>query len=225
VHVLIIEDEPSVASGVSRALIGDGHTVEVERDGILGHDAALERDFDLIILDVMLPGMNGYRICRSVRDHGRTTAILMLSAKSGEWDIAEGLDTGADDYLVKPFSTVELLARVRARARRHGSSYTLRHGDLRLDPDLQRCWRGDAEIELTRRESQLLVALFDQSGGVLSKRDLLQSAWSDGQTTDENVVEVYVGRLRRKLDVPFGTDDIETVRGVGYRLRPRPVER
>jgi two-component system, OmpR family, response regulator len=171
---------------------------------------------------VLLPGMNGYELCRTARRQGVLAPILMLSAKTGEWDIAEGLDLGADDYLTKPFSVVELLARIRARVRGPGGAGDLRVGDLRLDRRAHRCWRGDTEIELTGRETDLLAVLFGAVGEVIPKDELLERAWGPDHLGDPNVVEVYIGRLRRKLDVPFGANDIETIRGVGYRLRCRP---
>ena len=224
-RVLVVEDEKSVATGVRRALTGAGYQVDVAADGRQGFDAALTGGYDLIILDVMLPGMNGYELCRSVRRRGVNSSILMLSAKSGEWDVAEGLDLGADDYLTKPFSVVELLARVRARVRSlsglgsGGTRFAI--DDLRFDPTVRRCWRREVEIELTGRETSLLSVLFEHVGRVVDKDQLLSQAWGVDHGGAPNVVEVYVGRLRRKLDVPFGTENIETVRGVGYRLRPR----
>jgi len=222
-RVLLVEDESAVVLGLTRALRGAGYEVDVATDGATGLDLAVAGPYDVIVLDVLLPRLNGFRVCQEVRARGVTTPILMLSAKSGEWDIAEGLDLGADDYLTKPFSTIELLARVRALARDHaGSSISLANGSLRLDPYRRRCWRGDVPIELTSRESRLLAVLFDKVGDVVGKQELLARAWGDGHSGDANVVEVYVGRLRRKLDAPFGTDDIETIRGAGYRLRPGP---
>jgi DNA-binding response OmpR family regulator len=148
----------------------------------------------------------------------------MLTAKTGQWDIVEGLDLGADDYLTKPFSMAVLLARVRARTRGVGTAArSLRSGDLRLDTTLHRCWRGDAEIELTGRETKLLGELFRRGGEVIAKADLLRLVWGGDFHGDPNVVEVYVGRLRRKIDTPFATNDIETVRNVGYRLRTPDV--
>lgn len=221
-RVLVVDDEANLATGLRRALVDEGYDVDVAADGRRGLELALAGDYDVIVLDVMLPGLNGYEVCRIARERGLRTAILMLSAKVGEWDIAEGLDLGADDYLTKPFSTVELLARVRARARGAGGAAAAHvTGDLRLDPAMRRCTRGSHEIELTGRETDLLLALFEHLGEVVTKGELLRRAWGEGHPGDPNVVEVYIGRLRRKLDAPFGTDDIVTVRGVGYRLRDR----
>lgn len=221
-RVLMVEDEASVVTGTRRALEAEGYEVEVATDGRRGLDLLLEREYDIVLLDVMLPGMNGYELCRTARRHGIQTTILMLTAKSGEWDIAEGLDLGADDYLTKPFSIVELLARIRARVRGSGGEARFQTADLRFDPDARQCWRAGTEIKLTGRETNLLAVLFCDIGRVVSKDDLLERAWGPGQLADPNVVEVYVARLRRKLDTPFDTDDIETIRGVGYRLRDRP---
>jgi DNA-binding response OmpR family regulator len=222
VRVLLVEDETSVVTGVQRALTAEGYLIDAATDGRHGLELALTGRYDLIILDVMLPGINGYELCRTARAQGVKSSILMLSAKSGEWDVAEGLDLGADDYLTKPFSTVELLARVRARVRGNGGSPRLFSGDLRLEPETRRCWRGEVEIELTGRETSLLTVLLQMAGAVVPKDELLERAWGDDHLGDPNVVEVYIGRLRRKLDVPFGIEDIETIRGVGYRLRGRP---
>jgi DNA-binding response OmpR family regulator len=222
VRVLVVDDEVDVVTGVRRALANEGFDVDVATDGERGLELALGGDYDVIVLDVMLPKINGYEVCRTARARGVKTSILMLSAKVGEWDVVEGLDLGADDYMTKPFSTAELLARVRARARGSGgaaSSYA--SGDLRLTPDLRRCQRGAVAIELTGRETSLLAVLFENLGSVVGKAELLARAWGDDQARDPNVVEVYIGRLRRKLDIPFGMDDIETIRGVGYRLRDR----
>jgi DNA-binding response OmpR family regulator len=218
----LVEDEASVVTGVQRALKAEGYELDVATDGRRGLDLLLAGDYDVVLLDVMLPGVNGYEICRTARRHGVRASIVMLSAKSGEWDIAEGLDLGADDYLTKPFSIVELLARIRARVRRPGDA-RLQTSDLRFDPHARRCWRGPSEIELTGRETNLLAVLFQDIGKVVPKVELLERAWGADHLGDPNVVEVYVGRLRRKLDVPFDTDDIQTIRGVGYRLRDRPA--
>jgi DNA-binding response OmpR family regulator len=219
-RVLIVEDERSVAISVQRALRAEGYHVDVAGDGELGLELATTRPYDVIILDVMVPKVNGYKICETLREAGNEAAILMLTAKSGEWDIAEGLDLGADDYLTKPFSMVVLLARVRARTRtvtRESATFT--NGELRFEPRAQRCWCGDAEIELTGRESHLLTALFQQIDEVVTKDELLTKVWGPAFPGDRNVVEVYVGRLRRKLEASLGSDCIETLRGVGYRLR------
>lgn len=220
-RVLLIDDEPAIVTGVGRALRAEGHLVDAATDGSVGLELALSGDYDVVVLDVMLPGLNGHRVCRTAREHGLRTPILMLSAKRGEWDVADGLDLGADDYLTKPFSTVELLARVRACVRRSGSGVQV-NGDLRFDPDARRCWRGAHEVRLTGREAKLLGVLFQDVGRVVAKDDLIARAWGPGFAGDANVVEVYVGRLRRKVDAPFGAHDIETVRGAGYRLVARP---
>ncbi len=217
-RVLLVEDEVGVVTGVRRALEGEGYQVAVAVDGRVGLDLLLAGGFDVAILDILLPGMNGYELCRTARRHGVRVPILMLTAKAGEWDVAEGLDLGADDYITKPFSIVELLARVRARVRGPAGTACLQFGDLRLDPDAHRCWRGAAEIDLTGRETSLLTVLFRHAGRVVPKDRLLELAWGPADLSDPNIVEVYIGRLRRKLDVPFGTGDIQTVRGVGYRL-------
>ncbi len=224
-RVLVIEDEKSVATAVKRALTAEGYQVDVAVDGQDGNDRAAVNRYDLIILDVMLPKMNGYEVCRRLRETGSRVPIVMLTAKTGQWDIVEGLDLGADDYLTKPFSMAVLLARVRARTRSAGTAAgSLVHGDLRLDTALHRCWRADTEIELTGRETKLLNELFRHGGEVVAKPDLLRLVWGDPFHGDPNVVEVYVGRLRRKIDTPFKTHDIETIRGIGYRLRaPQPV--
>jgi DNA-binding response OmpR family regulator len=225
-RVLVVEDEPSVATGVRRALAANGYVVDVATDGERGLELASAWPYDLIILDVMLPKVNGYKVCRVLRAAGNQSPILMLTAKSGEWDVAEGLDLGADDYLTKPFSMVVLLARVRARVRsRSGAASVVTNGDLRLDPVRRRCWRGGVEVDLTGREATLLRALFEHVDEVVATPDLLRIVWGPTFSGDRNVLEVYVGRLRRKLDVAFGTDDIETVRGVGYRLRSSPRRR
>ena len=223
-RVLLVEDEASVVTGVRRALEAEGYDVAVATDGLHGLGLLLGGGYDVAILAVLLPGMNGYELCRTARRRGVRAPILMLTAKSGEWDVAEGLDLGADDYVTKPFSTVELLARIRARVRGPSDGAAgLQVGDLRLDPRARRCWRRDTEIALTGRETNLLAVLFRNVGRVVPKDELLASAWGPGHHGAPNVVEVYIGRLRRKLDAPFAAADIETVRGVGYRLRIRPL--
>lgn len=220
-RVLVVEDERSVAVGVKRALAAEGYDVDVATDGEVGLQRAMADRYDAIVLDLMLPKLNGYEVCRRLRSNGNPVPIILLTAKTGQWDQVEGLDMGADDYLTKPFSMPVLLARVRARTRGVGAAAgVVVIGDLRLDPSARRCWRGDSEIELTGRETTLLRELFRRCGDVVTKAELLSSVWGGDFPGDPNVVEVYVGRLRRKLDTPFGRSDIQTVRGVGYRLRP-----
>ncbi len=222
--MLVVEDERSVATGIKRALTTEGYKVDVALDGELGYELATTQRYDLIVLDVMLPKLNGYEICRRLRTASVRVPIVMLTAKSGQWDIVEGLDLGADDYMTKPFSMAVLLARVRARTRGVGTTATsVVNGELRLDTTLHRCWRGDSEIELTGRETKVLSELFRCGGDVIAKADLLRVVWGGYVHGDPNVVEVYVGRLRRKIDTPFGENDIETIRGVGYRLRTPDV--
>jgi len=220
--VLVVDDEPGVALGVRSALEGQGFAVDVAADGHDGWVAARSGTYDAIVLDLMLPSMNGYKVCAALREEGDWTPILMLTAKAGEYDIAEGLETGADDYLTKPFSTVVLIARVKALVRRPRVDAGAPHsvGDLRLDPFAHRCWRGDTEVGLTSRELDVLAALMARPGDVVSKVQLLDNVWGEDFEGDANIIEVYVGRLRRKIDDAFGRHSIETVRGVGYRLRP-----
>ncbi len=219
-RVLIVEDEVALAEGVARGLTAEGFDVEIANDGITGLEKSRSESIDVIVLDIMLPGMNGYRVCRTLREEGVGTPILMLTAKQGEYDEAEALDTGADDFLSKPFSYVVLVARIRALLRRSadGRAQPLVIGDLVLDPLARTCRRGDDDISLTTREYELLEALMRKPGQVVSKQDLLERVWGSDFEGDPNVVEVYVGYLRRKIDRPFDRNDIETVRGVGYRI-------
>ncbi len=218
--VLLVEDEAALADGVARGLKAEGFEVEIAYDGITGLERARQDDIDVVVLDIMLPGLNGYRVCRALREEGVGTPILMLTAKSGEYDEAEALDTGADDFLSKPFSFVVLVARIRALLRRSadGRAQPLVIGDLVLDPLARTCRRGDTDVPLTTREYELLEALMRKPGQVVAKQDLLEHVWGEGFEGDPNVVEVYVGYLRRKIDRPFDRNDIETVRGVGYRI-------
>jgi len=220
-RVLVVEDEASVATGLRRGLAGEGYRVDVATDGEAGLALALTEDFDLILLDVMLPKLNGYQVCRRIREELRWMPILMLTAKSGEWDEAEGLDTGADDYLTKPFSMPVLLARVRALLRRPPVPWQdpFTNGDLRVDPQRGRCWRGDEEVQLTGRELEVLTFMLRRVDHVVSRGELLDAIWGDRFDGDPNIVDVYIGRLRRKVDAPFGARDLETIRGVGYRVR------
>lgn len=219
-RVLVVEDEVALAEGIARGLVGEGFEVEVVGDGLQGLEKARADDLDVIVLDIMLPGMNGYKVCRALRGEGIATPILMLTAKSGEYDEAEALDTGADDFLSKPFSFVVLVARIRALQRRStdGRAQTMVVGDLTLEPLSRTCRRGDTDISLTTREYELLEQLMRRPGQVVPKQELLEKVWGDEFEGDPNVVEVYIGYLRRKIDRPFGRADIETVRGVGYRI-------
>jgi len=217
--VLVVEDDVRLAASLRRGLEADGYAVEVVHDGQDGLWFASEHGADAIVLDIMLPGLNGYRVCAELRERGIWTPILMLTAKDGEWDEAEGLDTGADDYLVKPFSFPVLLARLRALLRRATDAPTpIEVGDLRIDPRRRRAHRGEIEVELTSRQFDLLEFLVRRAGEVQSKRDLLAGVWPHDFDGDPNVVEVYVRRLRRAIDEPFGRRSIETVRGAGYRI-------
>jgi two-component system OmpR family response regulator len=219
--ILVVEDERALASALRRGLQAEGFDVDIANNGDDGLWMARERQYDAVVLDIMLPGRNGYQICRDLRDEGNWVPILMLTAKDGEFDEAEGLDTGADDYLTKPFSFVVLVARLRAMLRRGATEQAdvFVVGDLRLDPVAHRCWRGDSEINLTAREVAVLGFLMRQKGGTVSKRQILDNVWDYDFEGDPNIVEVYVRRLRKKLDVPFGARTIITVRGVGYRIQ------
>jgi DNA-binding response OmpR family regulator len=215
-----VDDDKSVALGVSRALTSEGFEVEMRYNGIDGLDAARSGRFDLVVLDIMMPGLNGYRFCRRLRECDDAIPVLMLTAKRGEFDEAEGLDVGADDYLSKPFSMVVLLARVRALLRRPRRRVDWPSvGDLRLDPVRRRCLVGDVAVELTSREIELLAFLVDHPGVAHTKAQVLEAVWGADFEGDPNIVEVYVSHLRRKLDEPFGRAAIETIRGEGYRLR------
>ncbi|KRV49437.1 two-component system response regulator [Wenjunlia vitaminophila] len=219
-RLLIVEDERRLATALARGLAAEGFAVDVTHDGAEGLRLATGRDYDLVLLDIMLPGLNGYRVCAALRAAGVETPVLMLTAKDGEYDEAEGLDTGADDYLTKPFSYVVLLARVRAllRRRTRGAAPVLRVGDLTLDPAARRCLRGTQEVSLTAKEFAVLEHLAVRAGQVVSKADILEHVWDFAYDGDPNIVEVYVSALRRKMDAPFGRRSITTVRGAGYRL-------
>jgi two-component system, OmpR family, response regulator len=221
-RVLVVEDEKRLAEAVRNGLEQEGFAVDLALNGDEGLWMARENDYDAIILDLMLPGRNGFQICSDLRAEGIWTPILMLTAKSGDLDHAEALDTGADDFLTKPFSFVVLLAHLRALMRRGGRERptVLTAGDLRLDPAQHRCWRGDEEIELTPRQFSLLEFLMSRAGEVLSKTEIVEHVWDFAFEGDLNIVEVYVGYLRKKIDAPFGRNAIQTIRLVGYRLDP-----
>lgn len=219
-RVLVIEDEVALAEGIARGLAAEGFEAEVVHDGREGFERAKTGTYDLICLDIMLPSMNGFKVCRSLREAEVWTPILMLTAKDGEYDEAEALDTGADDFLSKPFSFVVLVARLRALARRRSDHNLapLEMGDLTLDVISRSCRRGETAISLSPREFALLEALLRHKGDIVSKQDLLDRVWGEDFEGDPNVVEVYVGYLRRKIDRPFDRADLETVRGEGYRI-------
>ena len=219
-RVLVVEDEVALAEGIRRGLEAEGFAADVAHDGTDGLSMALEHDYDAIVLDIMLPGLNGYKVCAAIRESEVWTPILMLTAKDGEYDEAEALDTGADDYVTKPFSYVALVARLRALMRRGATERpnVLEAGDLRFDPGARRTWRGETEVRLTSREASLLEYLLRRAGEVVSKTEILDHVWDDRFDGDLNIVEVYVRHLRNKLDRPFGRQSIETVRGAGYRL-------
>jgi len=220
VRVLVVEDERRLAAGLRAGLEAEGFAVDVALDGTDGLWLAREQPYDAIVLDLMLPGVDGRQLCATLRDERNWTPVLVLTARDGERDEVEALDTGADDYLTKPFSYGVLLARLRALLRRGARERpaVLEAGDLRLDPAARRAWRGDVEVALTARELGLLELLLRRRGEVLSKRDILDHVWDYDFEGDPNIVEVYVARLRAKLDRPYGRAAIETVRGSGYRL-------
>jgi len=219
-RVLVVEDERRLAEGLRIGLVAEGFAVDVAINGTDGLWMAREQPYDAMVLDIMLPGINGYKICSTLRQEGIWTPILMLTAKDGEWDEIEALDTGADDYLTKPFSYGVLVARLRALLRRGAKERPamLEAGDLRLDPATRKAWRGDVQLDLTPRELSLLEYFLRRRGEVISKREVLDHVWDYGFEGDSNIVEVYVRHLRNKLDRPFQRCAIETFRGAGYRL-------
>jgi DNA-binding response OmpR family regulator len=217
-RLLIVEDEKRLALSLAKGLTAEGYAVDVVHDGREGLHRATEGTYDLVILDIMLPGLNGYRVCAALRAAGHDVPILMLTAKDGEYDEAEGLDTGADDYLTKPFSYVVLVARINALLRRRaqgtGASPVQVHGDLKIDTAARRVFLADDEITLTAKEFAVLEQLAVRAGEVVSKSQMLEHVWDFAYDGDPNIVEVYISTLRRKLRA----DLIRTVRGVGYRL-------
>ena len=222
-RVLIVDDEVDLAEGIAEGLRNEGFEVDLAHDGDSGLAMATSGGFDLIVLDIMLPKRNGYRVCSELRESGSTTPILMLTAKRGEFDEAEAFDTGADDYLGKPFTFMILLARVRALLRRSvavagSDSSRIQRGDTTVDLRQHRVWRGANEIVVTARELSLLAAIVKASPDPVAKTELLEDVWGRDFEGDPNVIEVYVGYLRKKIDVPFGRSSLQTVRGVGYRF-------
>ncbi len=219
-RILVVEDELPMATSLQTGLEAEGFAVDLAHNGVDGLHLATEFSYDAIVLDLMLPQMNGYVVCREIRKAENWTPILMLTAKHGELDEAEGFETGADDYLTKPFSFVVLLARIRALLRRSERSQpvSLTVGDLQLDPAARSVRRGDVPINLTSREFAVLEQLVRSAGTVLSKQQIVEHVWDLHFDGDLNIVEVYVRSLRKKIDEPFDVRSIETVRGAGYRL-------
>jgi two-component system, OmpR family, response regulator len=220
-RALIVEDEAKMAALLRRGLVEEGYAADVAGSGEDALWMARATPYDAIVLDVMLPGVDGFAVCRKLRESGVWTPVLMLTARDRIQDRVAGLDTGADDYLTKPFSFAELLARLRALTRRDPLERptVLEVGSLRLDPAARQVWRGDVEIELSAKEFALLETFMRRPGQVLTRLDLLEHAWDYAYENRSNVVDVYVRYLREKVDRPFGASSIETVRGVGYRLR------
>jgi two-component system OmpR family response regulator len=220
-RVLVVEDELKMAALIRRGLVEEGHGADVAATGEDALWMAQAHPYDAIVLDVMLPRLGGFETCKQLRDVGVWAPVLMLTARDAVEDRVAGLDAGADDYLTKPFSFAELLARLRALARRGNVERpaVVEAGDLRLDPASRRAWRGGEEIPLSPKEFALLETFMRRPGQVLTRLQLLEHAWDFAYENRSNVVDVYVRYLREKIDRPFGTDSIETVRGVGYRLR------
>jgi two-component system OmpR family response regulator len=221
-HILLVEDELKMARALRRGLEQEGHAVDVSVDGDDALRRAVELDYDAIVLDVMLPGRDGFSVCRELRSRGRWAPVLMLTARDAVEDRIRGLDAGADDYLVKPFAFGELLARLRALVRRGASERppVITVGDVALDPAAHTVIRGGTPVELSAREFSLLEFLMRHAGEVVSRTRILEQVWDVNYSGFSNVVDVYVGYLRRKLEQPFGRPLIRTVRGVGYVVEP-----
>ena len=222
-RILLVEDDVAIARSLKEGLEDEAYAVDVAHDGDEGYRTAMADDYDVIILDVMLPEMNGYEVCRALRKDGNQTPILMLTARDAERDIVEGLDVGADDYLVKPFSFEVLLARLRALLRRPNEKLeeVLRVGDLTLDPSLKKVTRANQEISLTAKEYAVLEYLMRNAGKVLSKEQIISHVWDFDADVLPNNVELFIMFLRRKIDKPFGSKLIHTVSGFGYKLEDK----
>ena len=223
-RLLIVEDEDRMAALLKRGLEEEGHAVDVAGSGPDGLWMATENPYDAVVLDVMLPGFDGFELCRRLRQQEIWTPVLMLTARDEIGDRVKGLDVGADDYLTKPFSLLELAARLRALGRRDDRARPtmLELRDLRLDPTTKRAWRGEAELELSPKEFALLELFLRHQGAVLSRTQIIDAVWDFGYDGGSNIVDQYVNYLRRKIDKPFDRHDLETVRGMGYRLRSEP---
>ena len=224
-RVLLVEDERALAETIRRGLTNEGFVVDVAHDGVSGQWMATENPYDVIVLDIMLPGRNGYDVLRNIRELLIWTPALMLTAKDGEYDQTDAFELGADDYLTKPFSFIVLVARLRALVRRGAPvrPVTLAVGDLVLDPNTRIVSRAGQRITLTAKEFAVLQFLMRHPEDVLSKAEILDNAWDHAFDGSDNIVEVYIGYLRKKIDVAFGVQSLETVRGMGYRLMPVTV--
>jgi DNA-binding response OmpR family regulator len=220
VRILLVEDERDLAASLRSGLEAEGYAVDVAHDGRDGWTMAQSYRYQLLVLDLMVPGLNGFQLCALLRRAGLDAPVLVLTAKDGEYDESEALDTGADDYLTKPFSYVVLLARLRALLRRghHSAVSPLTIGDLVIDQARRRCRRGGTEIPLTAKQFAVLVALARRPGEVVTKSEIIEEVWDMAFDGDVNIIEVYVSALRRRVDTPFRRHSIETVRGEGYRL-------
>ncbi len=225
-RVLVIEDEPAITDALRRGLVAEGVAVDVADNGIDGLWKATELSYDVILLDIMLPGLSGYDVLKRIRRAKVWSPVLMVSAKDGDHDLADALDLGADDYLVKPFSFIVLLARIRALLRRgaHERPALLTTGDLVIDRARRRCTLGENEISLTPKEFSVLEFLATRRDEVVTKTEILNAVWDENFEGDSNIIEVYISYLRRKIDTPYDRHAIGTVRGVGYRLSSTPTE-
>jgi DNA-binding response OmpR family regulator len=219
-RLLIVDDEERLVLTLQRGLQGEGYVVDTAQDGVQALALAAAVDYDAIVLDLMLPRASGYQVCQVLRQAGNRTPVLILTAKDGDYDEVDALDCGADDYLTKPFSYVVLTARLRALVRRGRAARPARLtvGDLMLDPATRRCTRGGVEVKLTSKEYAVLEVLMRDAGQLIPKSEILDRVWDVNQERPNNLVEVYVSMLRRKLDRPFGRSSIRTVRGAGYRI-------
>ena len=220
--VLLVEDEQRLADVVKEGLVAEGFSVDIVSDGVTGLWAATSNPYDVIVLDIMLPGLNGYDVLKQLRRRKVWTPVLMLTAKDGEYDQTDAFDLGADDYLTKPFSFLILMARLRALVRRGAPErpVLITVGSLVLDPARRAVARGGVPISLTAREYGLLLYLMRNAGDVMSKAQILDNVWDSAYDGSDNIVEVYVGYLRKKLDAPFSLMTLHTIRGLGYRLDP-----